>query len=118
MRILYAFLNVRFKQRYSILFIFVTLAVETSELCHAQDSGAFAKLDFGGNTYIEVPRNWTYPDENLRKHLNTGGEAVARLAGITPNPVESRRSTNHRQTTTHKKSDPQKSDHFFSARRV
>lgn len=88
MRILFAFFNVRFKQRYSTLLIFVTLAVGTSGLCHAQDSGAFAKLDFGGNTYIEVPRNWTYLDENLRKHLNTGGEAVARLAGITPNPGE------------------------------
>jgi len=38
--------------------------------------------------YIEVPRNWTYLDENLRRHLETVSEAVARLAGITPNPGE------------------------------
>jgi hypothetical protein len=49
---------------------------------------AFAKLDFGGTTSIEVPRNWTYQDENLRRHLNTASEAATRLAGITPNPGE------------------------------
>lgn len=78
---------VRLKQRYSILLILFTLAVSKMGLCQEQNS-AFAKLDFGGNTYIEVPRNWTYLDANLRRHLNTGGEAVTRLAGISPNPGE------------------------------
>lgn len=49
---------------------------------------AFMKLDFGGAITVEVPRNWTYQDENLRRHLNTLGEATTRLAGITPNPGE------------------------------
>lgn len=75
------------KQGYSILFIFLTLAVGENGLCQ-ENNGAFAKLDFGGNTYIEVPRNWTYLDENLRRHLDTGSEAVTRLAGIAPNPGE------------------------------
>jgi len=51
-------------------------------------SSSFAKLDFGGVIFIETPRNWKYLDENLRKHLNTAGEAATRLAGITPNPGE------------------------------
>ena len=59
----------------------------TNGLSRAQGS-AFAKLDFGGNTYIDVPRNWTYLDESLRKHLNVAGEAVTRLAGNAPNPGE------------------------------
>lgn len=54
---------------------------------HGQGS-SFAKLDFGETIFIDIPRNWTYLDENLKRHLNTGGEAVARLAGITPNPGE------------------------------
>jgi len=74
---------VRLKQGYSILFIFLTLTVGKNGFCQG-NNGTFAKLDFGGNTYIEVPRNWTYLDENLRSHLNTGSEAVTRLAGITP----------------------------------
>lgn len=79
--------NVRMKKIYS-LFIFVTLALGVDGLCLASDGGAFAKLNFGGNTYIEIPRNWKYLEENLRKHLNTSGEAVTRLAGFTPNPGE------------------------------
>ena len=69
-----------------VLIILVT-ALSLSMSAYAQDS-SFARLDFGGNTNIEVPRNWTYLDDNLRKHLNTSGEAVARLAEITPNPGE------------------------------
>jgi hypothetical protein len=73
--------------KHSALIAFLAFAIGTSPLCHAQGS-SFAKLDFGGNTYIEVPRNWTYLDDNLRKHLNTGSEAATRLTGITPNPGE------------------------------
>jgi len=71
----------------SALLILFFCVFGTSAISRAQGS-AFAKLDFGGNTYIEVPRNWTYLDQNLRKHLNTTGEAVTRLAGITQNPGE------------------------------
>lgn len=53
----------------------------------AQES-AFSKLDFGGAITVEVPRNWTYKNENLRRRLNTEGEAATRLLGITPNPGE------------------------------
>lgn len=58
-----------------------------SMVAYAQ-GGGFAKLDFGGNISIEVPRNWSFLDSNLRRHLDTRGEAIARLAGITPNPGE------------------------------
>lgn len=77
----------RLKQRYSIIFIFLALAVGEKGLCQGQN-GTFAKLDFGGSTSIEVPRNWTYLDENLRRHLETASEAAAHLAEITPNPGE------------------------------
>src|SRR5229473_3028630 len=56
-------------------------------IAHAQ-GGAFAKLEFSGEIRIEVPRNWDYLDDNIKRHLNAGGEAAARLAGITPNPGE------------------------------
>lgn len=52
------------------------------------DRSAFAKLDFGGTIFIEVPRNWKFHDENFMRHLNTAGEAATRLAGITPSPGE------------------------------
>jgi hypothetical protein len=49
---------------------------------------SFAKLDFGGDIFIEVPRNWTYLDKDFKNHLNTLAEASVRLLGITPNPGE------------------------------
>lgn len=78
---------VRLSIKHSALIAFFAFAVGAGALCHAQGN-PFAKLDFGGNTHIEVPRNWTYLDDNLRKHLNTGSDAATRLAGITPNPGE------------------------------
>jgi len=65
----------------------IAILCVTSSASYGQGS-SFAKLDFGGDIFIEVPRNWTYLDGNLKNHLNTAGEAVARLAGITPNPGE------------------------------
>lgn len=67
-------------------FLFVCVCA-FPHIAGAQGS-AFSKLDFGGTITVEVPRNWTYQDESLRQHLNTAGEATARLAGITPNPGE------------------------------
>ena len=58
-----------------------------SALVHAQDN-SFAKLDFAGTAFIEVPVNWKYLDENLGKQLNIAGEATVRFAGITPNTGE------------------------------
>ena len=55
--------------------------------CQAQ-SASFTRLNFGEAIRIEVPRNWTYLDERLRKHINTAGEAAQRLAGIPPNSGE------------------------------
>ena len=65
----------------------IALLCIASSTSYGQGS-SFAKLDFGGDIFIEVPRNWTYLDGNLKNHLNAAGEAVARLAGITPNPGE------------------------------
>jgi hypothetical protein len=78
---------VQLKQQYSVVFMFLILAVGEIGLCQAQTT-AFAGLDFGGNIYIEVPRNWVYLDNNLRRHLDTNSEAVVRLAGLTPNSGE------------------------------
>lgn len=52
----------------------------------SREGSAFSKLDFDGNISIEIPRDWTLLNENLRTHLNTAGEAGTRLSGITPNP--------------------------------
>ncbi|PCH49989.1 MAG: hypothetical protein COC22_06120, partial [Flavobacteriaceae bacterium] len=60
------------------------LVIGLNETTHAQGS-TFAKLDFGGMIYIEAPRNWTYLNDNIKKHIDTGSEATMRLAGISPN---------------------------------
>lgn len=70
-----------------LLVLLAALGTGFAGAVHAQGS-SFAKLHFGGTLSIDVPRNWTYLDENLRKHINTGSEAAVRLAGITPNPGE------------------------------
>jgi len=66
-------------------FIVLILGLGTSNVVQAQGD-KFAKLDFGGAAYIEVPRSWTYLDKELNKRLNTFSESIARLAGVPPNP--------------------------------
>jgi len=73
-----------FLKIFSYFAITVALVMGLNETTHAQGS-AFAKLDFGGMIYIEVPRNWTYLTDNITKHIDTGSEATIRLAGISPN---------------------------------
>ncbi len=60
----------------------IAIVVALSSLSQSVFGSAFAKLDFGGEIYIEIPRNWTVLDENLRNHLNTSSEAITRLAGL------------------------------------
>ena len=67
--------------------VFLVPVLGESALVYAQGN-SFAKLDFAGTTFIEVPVNWKYLDENIRKQLNIAGEATVRLAGITPNTGE------------------------------
>lgn len=45
-------------------------------------SSSFAKLQFGETIFLEVPRNWEYSNKQIRQHLDTGSEAVGRLAGF------------------------------------
>ncbi len=61
---------------------------ETVNSVSQVQGNSFVKLDFGGEISIEIPRNWSYLDDNLKKHLNTAVEAATRLAKITPNPGE------------------------------
>lgn len=51
----------------------------------AEGVSTFARLQFGNDASIEVPRNWTFLDKNTRQHLNTYSEAVAKFAGINVN---------------------------------
>jgi hypothetical protein len=54
--------------------------------CFAADGAStFARLQFGKDASIEVPRNWTFLDQNIRQHLNTHSEAVAKFSGIDVN---------------------------------
>lgn len=54
--------------------------------CFAADGmSAFVRLQFGNDASIEAPRNWTFLDMNIRQHLNTYSEAVAKFAGIDVN---------------------------------
>ncbi len=45
-------------------------------------SSSFAKLQFGETIFLETPRNWTYLNEQVRQHINTGSEAIGQLAGF------------------------------------
>lgn len=54
--------------------------------CFAADGvSAFVRLQFGNDAAIEVPRNWSFLDMNIRQHLNAYSEAVAKFAGIDMN---------------------------------
>jgi hypothetical protein len=54
--------------------------------CFAADGAStFVRLQFGNDASVEVPRNWTFLDQNIRQHLNTLSEAVAKFAGIDVN---------------------------------
>lgn len=51
----------------------------------ADGQSTFIRLQFGNDASIEVPRHWTFLDQNIRQHLNTASEAVAKFAGIDVN---------------------------------
>lgn len=51
----------------------------------AEGMSTFARLQFGNDASIEVPRNWIFLDENISQHLNTYSEAIAKFAGIDAN---------------------------------
>jgi hypothetical protein len=51
----------------------------------ADGTSTFVRLQFGKDASIEVPRNWTFLDQNIRQHLNTYTEAVAKFSGINVN---------------------------------
>ena len=54
--------------------------------CFAADGAStFVRLQFGKDASIEVPRNWAFLDQNIRQHLNTYSEAVAKFSGIDVN---------------------------------
>jgi hypothetical protein len=42
----------------------------------------FVRVQFSSVASIEVPRNWTFLDQNLRQHLNTNTEATLKLSGL------------------------------------
>jgi len=51
----------------------------------AEGKSTFVRLQFGKDVSIEVPRNWYFLDQNIRQHLNTYSETVAKLSGIDVN---------------------------------
>lgn len=64
----------------------ISLAIACISVSSAgEGDSTFARLQFGNDASIEVPRNWTFLDPNIRSHLNTYSEAVARLSGIDAN---------------------------------
>lgn len=70
-----------------LVVVLTAATIFLSWTANAQDE-YFAQLDFDGTASIEVPRNWTFLDKNLRRHLSTGSEATIRLAGIASNSNE------------------------------
>lgn len=58
-----------------------------SDCALAKDS-VFAKLEFGNEIYIEVPKNWNYLDAFMREHIHVATEAIIKLSGITENKDE------------------------------
>lgn len=51
----------------------------------ADGASTFVRLQFGNDASVEVPRNWVFLDQNIRQHLNTYSEAIAKFAGIDVN---------------------------------
>lgn len=62
-----------------ILSLFVCISTAMSQ------KSSFAVLQFGEDITIEVPRDWTYLDDNMKRHINTFSEAVLKLSGISLN---------------------------------
>jgi hypothetical protein len=60
-----------------LLSILITLA--TTAWC--ADS-TFVKIEYGGFLTVEVPKHWTYLDENSKKNMNNFSEAVLKLNNI------------------------------------
>lgn len=62
------------------------VAFAIGSACLAADGpSVFVRLLFGSDVSIEVPRNWTFLNQNIRQHLNTYSEAVAKFSGIDVN---------------------------------
>jgi len=62
------------------------LGILFSVSCFAANGmSTFVRLQFGKDASIEVPHNWTFLDMNIRQHLNTYSEAVAKFSGIDVN---------------------------------
>lgn len=51
----------------------------------ASQKSTFVALQFGEDVAIEVPRDWTYLDDNMKRNINTSSEAALKLSGISLN---------------------------------
>lgn len=60
-----------------IIFLFTSMG---PAVVLAQQS-TFAILQFDNGITIEVPRNWTYLDDNIKQQLNNSSEAIVKLSG-------------------------------------
>lgn len=63
----------------TLLFVFPNTGVT------AEGVSTFTRLQFGNDVSVEVPRNWEFLNQNIRQHLNTYSETVAKLSGIDVN---------------------------------
>lgn len=61
----------------------IQLILLASSLAHASDS-SFGKID-NGAVSVEVPKNWTFLDSNMKNHINSFSEAVAKANNINLN---------------------------------
>lgn len=62
----------------------------------------FAKLQFGDEIFIEVPKSWQFLNENIRQHINNATEATARLAGMPVSQKDNLILISANTFTTHK----------------
>lgn len=44
--------------------------------------GSFQIINFNDEIQISIPRNWDYLDESMKKHLQTGSDAMIRTTGL------------------------------------
>lgn len=63
--------------------IIISILLFTSPLAHSSDS-SFGKID-NGLVSVEVPKNWTFLDSNMKNHMNNFSEAVAKANNINVN---------------------------------
>ena len=71
------------RKAFRLLLLLSILTIMASTAWCAEST--FVKMEYGDILSVEVPRHWTFMDENSKKNMNNFSEAVAKLNNINLN---------------------------------